>query len=163
MPAAFGNLVRRQAVDVRLRRGAAVMEVAADLAEVAQPGDHEAVSLLRRAATDFAPTSPATAVALSSRALELAPADHADRSALVAETITLLWRNGHDLEARAMADNALAGLLEPEAEAQVRLSLARVSSGAPSPSRSGSAASRWPCPACHRRPGRSCSPCRPSR
>lgn len=128
VPAAFNNLVRRQAVDVRLRRGAAVMEVAADLAEVAQPGDHEAVSLLRRAATDLAPTSPATALALSSRALELAPADHPDRPALIAETIVLLWLNGHTLEARTMADNALAGLLEPEAEAQVRLSLARVSS-----------------------------------
>ncbi|WP_327588400.1 AAA family ATPase [Nonomuraea sp. NBC_00507] len=128
VPAAVKNLVRRQAVDVRLRRGAAVMEVAADLAEVAQPGDHEAVSLLRRAATDFAPTSPATAVALNSRALELAPADHADRPALVAETIILLWLNGHDVEARTMADNALAGLLEPEAEAQVRYSLARMSS-----------------------------------
>ncbi|MGW0802556.1 ATP-binding protein [Nonomuraea sp. NPDC002799] len=127
VPAAFKNHVRRQAVDVRLRRGAAVMEVAADLAEVAQPGDHEAVSLLRRAATDLAPLSPATAVALSSRALELAPADHADRPALIAETIILLWQTGHDLEARTMAGDALARLLEPEAEAQVRLSLARVS------------------------------------
>ncbi|GII59759.1 helix-turn-helix transcriptional regulator [Planotetraspora thailandica] len=127
-PAAVKNVIRRQAVDVRLRRGAAVMEVAGDLAKVAQPGDHEAVSLLRRAATDVAPTSPATAVALSSRALELAPADHADRPVLIAETVVLLWLNGHDLEARTMAGNALAGLLKPEAEAQVRLSLARVSS-----------------------------------
>ncbi|WP_185845345.1 LuxR family transcriptional regulator [Nonomuraea sp. WAC 01424] len=128
VPAAFKDLVRRQAVNVRLRRGAAAMEVASDLAEVAQPGDHEAVSLLRRAATDLAPASPATAVALSSRALELAPADHPDRPALIAETIVLLWLNGHDQEARTTADNALSGVLDPEAEAQVRLSLARVSS-----------------------------------
>ncbi|MFI7455413.1 helix-turn-helix transcriptional regulator [Nonomuraea sp. NPDC049714] len=126
VPAPFKDLVRRQAVDVRLRRGAAVMDMAADLADVARPGDHEAVSLLRRAATDLAPAAPATAAALSGRALELAPADHPDRPALIAETIVLLWLNGHDQEARAMADEALAGLLEPEAEARVRLSLARV-------------------------------------
>ncbi|MFI6600095.1 helix-turn-helix transcriptional regulator [Nonomuraea sp. NPDC050536] len=128
VPAAFKNLVRRQAVDVRLRRGAAVMEVATDLAKVAQPGDHEAVSLLRRAATDLAPTAPATAVTLSARALELTPAGHPDRPALIAERIILLWLNGHDLEAQSVADDALVGLLDPEAEAQVRLSLARVSS-----------------------------------
>ncbi|MEV4064216.1 ATP-binding protein [Nonomuraea dietziae] len=128
VPAAFKDLVRRQAVDVRLRGGAAAMEVAADLAEVAQPGDHEAVSLLRRAATDLAPTSPAAAAALSGRALELAPADHPDRPALIAETAVLLWLTGHDDEARATAADALAGLLEPEGEAQVRLSLARLSS-----------------------------------
>ncbi|MEV4217068.1 AAA family ATPase [Nonomuraea sp. NPDC049725] len=128
VPAAFKDLIRRQAVDVRLRRGAAAMEVAADLAEVAQPGDHEAVSLLRRAATDLAPTSPAAAAALSGRALELAPSDHPDRPALIAETAVLLWLTGHDDEARATAAGALAGLLEPEGEAQVRLSLARLSS-----------------------------------
>ncbi|GAA2215836.1 LuxR family transcriptional regulator [Nonomuraea monospora] len=128
VPAAFRHLLRRQSADVRLRRGAAVMEVASDLADTAVPGDHEAVSLLRRAAADFAPTSPTTAVELSRRAMELAPADSADAGALVAETITLLWQAGRDVEARAMADNKLAGLLEPQAEAHVRLSLARLSS-----------------------------------
>ncbi|MEV0586183.1 AAA family ATPase [Nonomuraea sp. NPDC050310] len=129
VPAAFQDLVRRQAVDVRLRRGAAVMEVAGDLAAVARPGDHEAVSLLRRAATDLAGHSPATALDLSVRATGLAPADHPDRPALIAETVVLLWLAGREADALAMAEDALAGPLAPESEALVRLSLARVSGG----------------------------------
>ncbi|OKI44014.1 hypothetical protein A6A27_38645 [Micromonospora sp. CB01531] len=128
VPAALARSLRRHAVEVRLQHGAAAMEVASDLAATAEPGDRHAVALLRRAAADFAPTSPSTAVELSQRAMELAPADDPDNGTLIAETIMLLWLDGRDVEARALADSTLAGLLEPEAEGAVRLSLARLSS-----------------------------------
>jgi DNA-binding CsgD family transcriptional regulator len=125
VPAAMRRSLRRKLVDVQLRRGVPLTEVALALAETATLGDDDAVALLRQAANALAETSPLSAALLSSRALENTREASPMRPALVAETILLLVRAGQISEARAMADSALHDLLEPAVEAQVRLGLVR--------------------------------------
>ncbi|ROO85371.1 regulatory LuxR family protein [Actinocorallia herbida] len=127
LPAALRRSLRRRAVDVRLDQGQPPARVAAELAATALPGDHRAVELLRGAAADLAPHDPAAAAAVSRRALELSGPAGPQTADVVGETVMLLWRDGQADEARALADRALSGRLEPEAEARVRLGVARLS------------------------------------
>ncbi|MFI0353257.1 AAA family ATPase [Actinomadura sp. 9N407] len=127
LPAALRRTLRRQAVDVHLAQGGRAADVAALLAETAVPGDHQAVDLLREVATGLAATAPTEAVALSRRALELAGPAGPHTAEIVGETVELLGRTGRYAEARALADTALEGVLAPEAEARLRLRVARLS------------------------------------
>ncbi|GAA0954612.1 LuxR family transcriptional regulator [Actinocorallia libanotica] len=126
LPSALRRCLRRQAVEVRLAHGGRAVDVAAELAETAAPGDHRAVDLLRRAAGDLAATAPARAAALSRRALDLAGPDGPHTAQIVAGTVELLDRDGRYAEARQRAEAALEGLLTPEAEARLRWVMARL-------------------------------------
>jgi DNA-binding CsgD family transcriptional regulator len=126
VPAALRRSLRRKLVDVQLRRGVPLAEVALALADTVAIGDEDAVTLLRRAAAELAETSPLSAAQLSRRALDATGEGSALRSALVAETILLLIRAGQIAAARSMADSALHDLLEPAVEARIRLGLARL-------------------------------------
>ncbi|MFE1446321.1 helix-turn-helix transcriptional regulator [Streptomyces olivaceoviridis] len=128
LPSSVRTALRRCAADALLKRNAPLTEVAALLVDSAEPGDQAAVRLLRTAAQELAATSPASAVHLSRRALALTAEDDPERSALLAETVLLLWQTGQPAQARQLAATALPGELEPEAEARLRLGLARVSS-----------------------------------
>lgn len=126
LPAAVRRSLRRRAVDVHLDRGASAVDVAAALAKTAVVGDHRAVALLREAAAGLAGTAPGEAVPLIRRALELAGPAGPHTAAIVGEAVDVLGRTGRHAEARAMAGTALEGYLTPEAEAGLRLRLARL-------------------------------------
>ena len=100
------------------------MEVAAQLAESASPGDEVAITTLFKAAETLGTTDPGAAADLSQRALELAPRRHSLRGPLVAQTAIWLHAAGRGEEAKAFADTALHQALPPEHEAEVRLSIA---------------------------------------
>ncbi|MGW0818542.1 ATP-binding protein [Streptomyces viridiviolaceus] len=128
LPTAVRRALLRRAAELQLRHGVPETEVAAMVAEGAEIGDRWAVSVLRRAAAELTAGSPSSAAETSRAALALTREDATDRGPLIAETISLLWLSGRAAEARALGDSALEGLLDPEAEGQVRLGLAMVSS-----------------------------------
>ena len=114
----------RQAADVLLAAGATPVEVAAQIAASAEPGDEQAISILLRAGEALATTDPGAGADLSRRALELAPRDHALRGPLLAQTAVLLHSAGRVDEARAFADTHLRDALPAEQEAEVLLGIA---------------------------------------
>ncbi|GAB2865195.1 LuxR family transcriptional regulator [Actinocorallia aurea] len=127
LPPSLRRALRRHAADVLLRRGAPVTEVAALLLDSAEPGDSRAAELLRAAAAELSTAAPSSAVELSRRALATTAERDPSRPAIIAETMLLLWQAGRPAEARELAAEALPGNMAPEAEARVRLGLARVS------------------------------------
>jgi hypothetical protein len=73
-------------VNVQLRLGTPLAEVALTLADTIIVGDDEAVALLRDASAGLADTAPATAARLSAKALAAATAGSPAKAALTAET-----------------------------------------------------------------------------
>ena len=114
----------RQAADVLLAAGVTSVEVAAQIAASAEPGDERAISILLRAGGALATADPDGGANLSLRALELAPRDHPSRGPLLAQTALLLHSAGRDDEARTFADAHLRDALPAEQEAEVLLSIA---------------------------------------
>ncbi len=127
LPISVRRALRCHASEILLARGAPVTEAAALLLDSAEPGDRKAVELLRAAAAELATSAPSSAAELSRQALELTAERAPERPAIIAETMLLLWQAGQPAEARGLAGTALPGSMEPEAEALVRLGLARVS------------------------------------
>ena len=124
VPVSARRALDRQAADVLLAAGAAPVEVAAQIAASAEPGDEQAISILLRAGEALATTDPGAGADLSRRALELAPRDHNLRGPLLAQTAVLLHSAGRDDEARAFADTHLRDALPAEQEAEVLLGIA---------------------------------------
>ena len=90
LPRTVRQSLRRRAIDVMLRHGAPPSDVAELVMDVAQPGDTEAVTILRRAAAQTGQVCPTVASALSLRALDLTPAGDPCRGTLTAETLAYL-------------------------------------------------------------------------
>ncbi|MFC7532944.1 ATP-binding protein [Actinoplanes sp. GCM10030250] len=126
VPYAARRALIRHAATVLLRNGAMPVEVAGRLLESAEPGDDAAAAVLHAAARALAATDPVTAANLARRALTLSTAANPDRIALVAETAVLLHVGGRDAAARDFANEEMRRLLSPQAEAEVRLSVARM-------------------------------------
>ncbi|MFD8565507.1 AAA family ATPase [Streptomyces sp. NPDC059639] len=126
IPTTVRLLLRRRAAELQLRHGVPEVEVAALVAESAEPGDRWAIGVLRRAAAELASSEPSMAAEISRGALDLTHEGTTERGLLFAETIGLLQQSGRAAEARAMGDDALREVLEPEAEGSIRLGLARV-------------------------------------
>jgi DNA-binding CsgD family transcriptional regulator len=124
VPEAVRRALDREAADVLLAGGTLPVEVAAQLAESAEPGDVTAVRALADAAESLGVTDPSASADIASVALSLAPARHPLRGPLVARRTVSLFAAGRSKEARAFADNALRQSLPAEQEAEVRLSLA---------------------------------------
>ena len=124
IPDAVRRALDREAADVLLAGGALPVEVAAQLAESAEPGDVTAVRALADAAESLGMTDPSASADIASVALSLAPSRHPFRGPLVARRTVSLFAAGRSNEARAFADNALRQNLPAEQEADVRLSLA---------------------------------------
>ena len=124
VPVSARRALDRQAADVLLAAGAAPVEVAAQIAASAEPGDEQAISILLRAGEALATTDPGAGADLSRRALELAPRDHYLRGPLLAQTAVLLHSAGRVDEARAFADTHLRDALPADQEAEVLLGIA---------------------------------------
>jgi DNA-binding CsgD family transcriptional regulator len=127
LPRTVRRSLRRQAVDVMLRHGAPPADVAELVMDVAQPGDSDAIAILRRAAAQTGRVSPAVASALSRRALELAPDGDPGRGPLTAETLAYLIYAGKAAAAVELMTAADGNFADPAAEAEARLSLAHIS------------------------------------
>jgi DNA-binding CsgD family transcriptional regulator len=124
VPDAVRRALDRDAADVLLASGALPVEVAAQLAASAEPGDVAAVNALAEAAEALGMTDPGASADIASVALSLLPSRHPLRGPLVARRTVSLFAAGRSKEARAFADNALRQSLPAEQEADVRLSLA---------------------------------------
>jgi DNA-binding CsgD family transcriptional regulator len=124
VPRSWRRASDRRGADVLLARGALPIEVAAQLAGSAEPGDFAAISTLADAAEALSVTDPAAAAELAERTLRLAPSDHPRRGPLVARRAIDLFAAGLAEEAKKFADTALGQALLPEQEARVRLSIA---------------------------------------
>ena len=124
VPDAVRRALDREAADVLLAGGALPVEVAAQLAGSAEPGDITAVRALAEAAESLGVTDPSASADIASVALSLAPSRHPLRGPLVARRTVSLFAAGRSKEARAFADNALRQSLPAGQEADVRLSLA---------------------------------------
>jgi DNA-binding CsgD family transcriptional regulator len=124
VPDAVRRALDREAADVLLAGGALPVEVAAQLAASAEPGDVAAVRALADAAESLGMTDPSASADIASVALSLVPSRHPLRGPLVARRTVSLFAAGRSTEARAFADNALRQSLPAEQEADVRLSLA---------------------------------------
>jgi DNA-binding CsgD family transcriptional regulator len=123
LPQSLRRAMERQSASVMLGMGAAPAEVATQLARSAEPGDREAINALRRAAQSVGRGDASAAADLSKRALELLPANDAERGSLVGETVGWLNRASRYGEAEGLADLALAEAASPEVEAEIRLRL----------------------------------------
>jgi DNA-binding CsgD family transcriptional regulator len=124
LPQSLRRAMERQSVSIMLRMGAAPAEVATQLARSAMPGDREAIGALRQAAQSVGHSDASAAADLSTRALELLPADDPERGLLVAETVGLLNRASRYAEAEALGVAALSEVASPQEEAEIRLRLA---------------------------------------
>jgi DNA-binding CsgD family transcriptional regulator len=123
LPQSLRRAMERQSASVMLGMGAAPAEVATQLARSAEPGDREAIDALRQAAQSVGRGDASAAADLSKRALDLLPANDAERGSLVGETVGWLNRASRYGEAEALADVALAEAASPEVEAEIRLRL----------------------------------------
>jgi DNA-binding CsgD family transcriptional regulator len=123
LPQSLRRAMERQSASVMLSIGATPAEVATQLARSAEPGDREAIEALRQAAQSVGRGDASAAADLTERALELLPADDAERGALVAETVEWLNRAGRHGEAEELAVVALSEAVSPEVEAEIRLRL----------------------------------------
>src|SRR5580698_10235820 len=124
VPDAVRRALDREAADVLLAGGALPVEVAAQLAASAEPGDIAAVRILADAAESLGMTDPSASADIAEAALSLIPSRHPLRSALGARRTVSLFAAGRSGEAHAFADKALRQALPAEQEAAVRLSLA---------------------------------------
>ncbi|WP_424080123.1 ATP-binding protein [Mycobacterium sp.] len=123
LPQSLRRAMERQAASIMLTMGAAPTEVATQLARSAEPGDREAIDALRQATQSVGRSDASAAADLSKRALELLPADDAERGSLVAETVGWLNRASRYGEAEELAVAALSEAASPEEEAEIRLRL----------------------------------------
>jgi len=126
LPRTVRQSLRRKAIDVMLRHGAPPSDVAELVMDVAQPGDTEAIAILRRAAAETGRVSPTVASLLSRRALDLTSPGDPGRGPLTAETLAYLMYAGKAAEAVRLMTAAAGDLADPAAEAEVRLSLAHL-------------------------------------
>jgi DNA-binding CsgD family transcriptional regulator len=124
VPATARRALDRQAAGILLEAGALPVEVAAQLAASAGPGDEVAITTLLDAAKSLVSTNPEVAAEFGQRALEIAPPHHPQRGEIVATTAIALHIAGNSDEAIAFADRALRETLPTLQEAEVRLSIA---------------------------------------
>jgi DNA-binding CsgD family transcriptional regulator len=120
MPPSLLRAIERQSAGVMLEMGAAPTAVATQLARSADVGDQAAVTALHEAAQSLANSDKSGAADLCRRALDLLPAEDAQREVLLTETVGLLNRSGRYQNAEDLTVAMLAQL-SPEGEARTRL------------------------------------------
>ena len=124
LPKAVRRSMRRIAVEVMLQHGATAADVACLVMDVAEPGDVASAGLLRRAAAQIGRMSPAVAVPLSRRALDLIPRGGPERGEAVVQAIDLLVQAGRAAEAAKLLTASESDLADSAADAQARLGIA---------------------------------------
>jgi DNA-binding CsgD family transcriptional regulator len=123
LPKAVRRSMRRTAVEVMLQHGASAVDVAQLVMDVAEPGDVASAGLLRRAAAQIGQVSPAMAVPLARRALDLMPRGGPGRGEAVVQAIDLLVQAGRAAEAAKFLTASESDLADPVAQAQARLGI----------------------------------------
>ncbi|MFF4692536.1 LuxR C-terminal-related transcriptional regulator [Streptomyces sp. NPDC001307] len=120
--------VRRRSVEVRARAGVPTVSLAAELIDIAEPGDAWAGRILRQAAQDLAFAAPGTAARYLRRAMEITTALCPERQRLSVELIPLLWQAGEITEARDLARDVVQAPPDAVTHARACLELARMDS-----------------------------------
>jgi DNA-binding CsgD family transcriptional regulator len=123
MPSSIRHQLHRDAGRMLAAAGASASRVALHMGAVAEAGDVEAISWLRRAAAEEMQHSPTIAADVLERAAVLI--DHLDPmhdEVLVARVQALCW-SGRVVEAVTLASEVLADLSDPELAVDVRESL----------------------------------------
>jgi hypothetical protein len=123
-PSSAVQALDRQVASALLAAGALPVEVAAQLASSAAPGDELAITTLMKASDALGGTDPGQAADLALRALDLTAGNHPLRGPLVARAAVLLNAAARTEEARIFAGSALRQVLPALQEAEVRLSIA---------------------------------------
>jgi DNA-binding CsgD family transcriptional regulator/tetratricopeptide (TPR) repeat protein len=123
MPRPVRQALHRDAASALAESGADVVQVAGHLTLGAARGDTEAVTWLRQAAHESAPTSPPVAVELLARAESLLPAGHDDADLVSAELVGALLRAGQVDEAAGRAEAVLDRTHRAEVDVPLRLLL----------------------------------------
>jgi DNA-binding CsgD family transcriptional regulator/tetratricopeptide (TPR) repeat protein len=126
LPVAVRKGLHRDAGALLAGAGAPVDQVAGHVALGAESGDAAAVAWLRRAATGAAARSPASAVRLLERALEITDPGDRSRDALAGELVQPLLSCGRLRDAEVVARDVLARGPAPEVVEMVRTGLASV-------------------------------------
>ncbi|MEV0623874.1 AAA family ATPase [Nonomuraea sp. NPDC050404] len=125
VPEPHRQATRKRAAALSLAQGTPIAQVAMEMAEGAEPGDHELVALLRRTLPELAHVAPDTAVAVARKTVALAvPAGSEARAEAVADALPLLARVGRGAEGRVLAESVLEEPLPAVVEARVRLGAA---------------------------------------
>ncbi|QGZ51710.1 AAA family ATPase [Streptomyces sp. QHH-9511] len=100
--------LHREAASRLVAAGRTSVDAVPHLLKSAQPGDHEAVRLLGRAATDVRAVMPDLAADLAVRALQLVPPHDSTAFGVGEQAITALTRAGRYTQAREVGDALLA-------------------------------------------------------
>ncbi|MFJ2060032.1 AAA family ATPase [Streptomyces sp. NPDC087908] len=108
IPTSARNALHRAAAHRLVASGHRPIDAASHVLRGAEPGDEEAVALLRRAADDVLPVTPGLAADLMTRALELVRPSDAARFDVGEQAIVCLIRAGRDREALTTCDGLLA-------------------------------------------------------
>jgi DNA-binding CsgD family transcriptional regulator len=122
LPQSLRRAMERQSVSIMLSMGVAPSEVATQLVRSAEPGDREAIDVLRQAARSVSRSDANAAADLSRHALELMPGEDPEHGRLVAETVGLLNRARRYEESEELAVPAMS-MASDEMEAEIRLRL----------------------------------------
>lgn len=125
LPADLRRALHHQfAAALAAKAGAPTTAVAEHYSLGAEVGDAVAVAWLRRAAHEHAERTPAIAVQLLRRALELLPTDAADRDELTVELLRPLVDRGEASTAEALAREVLLRLQDPSLRVRAQRLLA---------------------------------------
>ncbi|MFF8511816.1 ATP-binding protein [Streptomyces sp. NPDC015492] len=108
IPGSARNALHRAAAHRLVASGHRPIDAASHVLRGAEPGDEEAVALLRQAAEDVLPVTPGLAADLMTRALELVRPSEAARFDVGEQAIVCLIRAGRDREALTTCDGLLA-------------------------------------------------------
>jgi DNA-binding CsgD family transcriptional regulator/RecA/RadA recombinase len=108
IPPSARKALHREAAGRLVSAGQRPIDVVSHLLRGAQPGDEEAVTLLRRAADDVLPVTPGLAADLMTRALELVPTARPSWFAVGEQAVVCLTRAGRNREALATGDRLLS-------------------------------------------------------
>lgn len=120
--------VRRRSVEVRVRAGVPAVSLAAELIDIAEPGDASAGRILRKAAQELAFVAPATAARYLRRAMEITMGLCPERQRLSVELVPLLWQTGEIAEAHDLARGIVQAPPDSVTHARACLELARMGS-----------------------------------
>jgi DNA-binding CsgD family transcriptional regulator len=123
IPVTVRETLHRHVAGMLARTGADLSKVASHLLVGAEPGDLEAVRLLREAAAQAAPSAPSVSVDLLRRAADLLPAGSAETDATGSELAAALLRAGQVAEAAALAEGILDRPHRPDVDRALHLTL----------------------------------------
>jgi DNA-binding CsgD family transcriptional regulator len=125
IPATLRTELHRSIGESLQAAGAPLSRVAEHVALGAVPGSQDAVTVLRRAASEISSQDPSGAVRLLRRALEVCAANDAQRDHLLAQLVDALAWSGRINEAETTATSVLTRPVAPEVEQWLRSALGR--------------------------------------